>query len=644
MIKTQKILISFLFIFFNTLTSVDAIQPSFISGSVRNSYNNTLIQSSKIYTTTGFSASAPKGLFHITVPPNIYSIIVSAPGFSSNIYSGIFATPGQTYNAEIWLTACSREISHVQGRVFELNTGFPVKNAIIISSQGNADITDSDGNFSLSLDSGITTLTASAKGFASRQAVDISLNPYSIKQVMFYLEKAPILTASVSGSIRNACTGEKIPNASVISPEREVVIANNGFFSIDTTPSGISTFIATAPGYQFSHKTAELIAFVSYTINFELVPAENGFGKVTGTVSNRLTGDGINDVLVKADKGSYTYTKSDGTYSLLTSTCSSFIEAEKQGFIKTRVPVSVAYSTSVSKDISINPLASVNGFIKDSDNQTLTGVDIYIEETTFTTTSKSRGFYRLDDIEPGSYNITANHPCFEKQTKEINLSIGQLLSEDFFLNPNPDGILYGTVTDSLTGMPVFNAELYTEYGRLFNTDDTGSYQTSLPSCTVSITADAEGYLSSTKEVEILKQTEQQLSFELTPCPLDFLLSNTGPGIFPYSEILRILRDRAVENDPELKHILQNIHKNAGELTFVLYKNRDLMEKASRILFESLFALITHNDNIFQQNTPFSFSERVLGFLDEFSRHTKNPEIHKNISLLKKYINHSLNNR
>lgn len=637
MLKKLSLLIPSFFFILNLLSAADALQPSFISGTVRSAFNNTLIPSSTVITTSGYFASAPSGLFHITVPPNIYSIIVSAQGFSSNIHSGIFATPGQTFNAETWLTPASRELSYIQGRVIDLKTGNPIENALIVSRHGDAAITDQAGAFSMTAETGKTTLTAFAKGFSSKKAVDLTLRPFTIKQVLFYLEDAPVFAAQVSGTIRNACTGERIPNASLLSPDGKVIVAEDGFYAVDL-PSGLSTLIATAPGFQFRHRTIELVPFIPYIINFDMIPADTGFGKVTGTISNALTGETLQDARVETDTGHYTYTRSDGRYALYTSTCASFIQVSKQGFMNKRDSVSVAYGISVSKNMTLRPLASVHGIVKDTGNLPLTGVAIYLEEDrAVSTLSLAKGVYRLDNIAPGTYNIIASHPCFETGSAPITVSSGQLLSRDLFLDPNPEGVLYGSVNCSLTGIAIAGAELYTGYGRAFRTDDSGNYTIDLPSGTTSVSAAASGYLSEKQDVEILQDARQQLSFELIPCPLDFIIEQTGPDIFPYSEIFRIYRDRHTASDPELKWMVQQLYTNAGAITLTLYTHRHLREMAAAVLFESFVAMMTHNRNLPLKNSGVASADRIHQFLDEFLRHTKRPELIDLISAVKKRI-------
>ena len=63
------------------------------------------------------SFAMQNGLFFLKVPPNVYDLIVSAPGFRSNMATGIFSGPGQTATVTYRLAPASTRVGTLQGRV-----------------------------------------------------------------------------------------------------------------------------------------------------------------------------------------------------------------------------------------------------------------------------------------------------------------------------------------------------------------------------------------------------------------------------------------------------------------------------------------------------------------------------------------------
>jgi len=78
--------------------------------------------------------------------------------------------------------------------------------------------------------------------------------------------------------------------------------------------------------------------------------------------------------------------------------------------------------------------ASIEGNILQSDSiNTLPGVSIYLEGTSFGAASNGNGNYSIKDIPAGNYTLVASSIGYISQKKEINLSDGQVLKSNFTL-------------------------------------------------------------------------------------------------------------------------------------------------------------------------------------------------------------------
>ncbi|MCZ6674586.1 MAG: carboxypeptidase-like regulatory domain-containing protein, partial [Verrucomicrobia bacterium] len=126
----------------------------------------------------------------------------------------------------------------------------------------------------------------------------------------------------------------------------------------------------------------------------------------------------------------------------------------------------------------LSALAEVRGRVTDADTgASLSGAlvevdpDIATPGDEFTTLTGPWGFYFVPDFPAGLYQVTASHPGYTPETKEMTFSDGDLLMEDFALEPLIPGqtliTIYAHVVDTkssleLSDVPVrirrFNSE------------------------------------------------------------------------------------------------------------------------------------------------------------------------------------------
>jgi hypothetical protein len=268
---------------------------------------------------------------------------------------GILATPGKIATTSLGLSPSSTRTGYVRGRVIQSGSGDGIQDALLLTDLGGAAISyDRDGNFLLPSPAGIATITVTAAGYASKIIKNYRVYPLFPITLTVVLAKAPPATITMSGIIRDACTGVRINNAIITANAGETALSSDGFYSIDVLP-GNATILVSADGYNFSFMTKFAVFPRQQIIDFELTPSRNGTGLVEGIVVDSDTGAPLRGVRVDANTGSITYTKKDGTYKLYTSICASSIAASLKGYAAQVKPVSIQQGAEAKLDFSLSP-------------------------------------------------------------------------------------------------------------------------------------------------------------------------------------------------------------------------------------------------------------------------------------------------
>jgi hypothetical protein len=529
-----------LIVLFLLSTSVHAIQPAFIQGSVYNTYSsNTQLNSATVYTRNGVSIATASGKFVLRVPPNIYTLLATAPASCANLMAGIAAAPGQIPCIKIGVSPASTPIGYVAGRIINAGSGDGIPGALIMTDTGGAAIASGrDGSYRLASPSGAATISITADGFSSKEVREYTIYPYIATNLNISLDAAPSRTFPVKGVITDACTGIRINDAVIISNTGKIAISSDGFFSIDT-PLGFSTLVVSALvsediydchvdsyDYQFNSRTFLLTPLSNTIQNFNLIPSKSITGLVSGIITNSLSGETITGVKVESDINAVSYSQKDGTYILYTSTCAASLSFSRSGFEPTATAISFLPDNTIDRDISMTPLGAIAGFVRDS--HTNTGIkDARItlaEDKTVSCKSSDDGSYVLSGISTGTYTLEVSHPCYLPETRAaIQVSAGNTAAEQFMLEASARTTLHGSVTTFFAKRPIPSALITSSTGVSVTTDADGFYTIELPACTTSITIRAPGFLPATKRnVSPAEGETSELNVRLFPWPFRFL--------------------------------------------------------------------------------------------------------------------------
>ncbi|MBU0558188.1 MAG: carboxypeptidase regulatory-like domain-containing protein [Bacteroidetes bacterium] len=327
--------------------------------------------------------------------------------------------------------------------------------AVPTSGTPTTAVSNSNGQYNLSLKSGSYTISAFQNGYSSSSAVQLNLNlnvAETITGINFTLTANP---SSISGTISE-------PGSAGIS---EAVISTlagettrslpNGQFTISVA-GGTKTVSVTKPGYITpSSKVVSVAPGQNLTgVSFEMSP---NAGAISGRVTSQQAT--IVEATVTATSGTSVFTTTtnqEGQYNFNLKPATWSLKASKQGFVSSAPKSVIVGPGQVSSQNNFNlvqNIAIIQGSITSNSlpvkNATLTITSLTNSSIVYSTVTSVTGNYSIS-IEAGSaYQVKVNKTGYKNFTENTSqLTPEQTLTLSAALTPNPSSVS-GVVLNSL---------------------------------------------------------------------------------------------------------------------------------------------------------------------------------------------------
>jgi thermitase len=162
------------------------------------------------------------------------------------------------------------------------------------------------------------------------------------------------------------------------------------------------------------------------------------------------------------------------------------------------------------------PLGAITGqVINAEDGSAISGAQV--SDGIRTSLTDTAGIYTIDDVSPGSYQLTASKEGYETSSLTVNVLSGSTSLANLALTEVilPGGIT-GSVTDAADGSPIAGV-VVTDGTRTATTDASGRYTLAdVPAGSYEVTASKENYHSSFLTVTVLSGSSTVADFSLSP--------------------------------------------------------------------------------------------------------------------------------
>ncbi len=245
-------------------------------------------------------------------------------------------------------------------------------------------------------------------------------------------------------------------------------------------------------------------------------------GTISGMVTDSATSAGIAGATVSAGGVSST-TDATGAYTLsnVPAGASVTVTASATNFQTATQTVTLSAGGAATANFSLTPNASsgtgtVSGTVVDS--ATSAGISgATVAGGGVSTTTGSGGAYTLAGVPAGTpVSITASATGFQSSAQSVTVASGGTATANFSLTPVTTGTITGSVFNASAGTVIAGATV-SGGGVTTTTNSSGSYTLSnVPAGSVSVTASATGFQSSTQTVTVTAGGTTTTNFSLTP--------------------------------------------------------------------------------------------------------------------------------
>ncbi len=412
------------------------------------------------------------GGYELLLEAGLWTLTPDKPGFAAAAPLELVLSPGQTVGGIDLELESSRAL--IRGSVTD-SRGTISRADILVTADGP------DGpSFRTRTDASGGYRAYVAPGRAHRITVVAERHENSAFDVE-PLDDGETTTRAVVLPVRDALiTGRVTTNGDAIEYAR--VVADWGQISeCRTDPEGIYAFwlddglydlTVTAPGYADAH-SAGVIA-VSGETTFEHFAVSPVFARLTGTVTDTLTGAAIGQALV-------TTFCPGGAVSAVTAPDGSFLmDTVAPGLVETHISRSGYRDAAIETYLNEHGIATItpalfpfdgtiSGLVTLGDGMTpISSVSVRArlgDEIVSSTATDGDGFFVLTDLDPASaYDVFASRSGYYHVGENPVTAVGSGTSGVSFTMMPADGTIEGTLTDAESGDPLEGATVEADDG------------------------------------------------------------------------------------------------------------------------------------------------------------------------------------
>jgi len=165
-------------------------------------------------------------------------------------------------------------------------------------------------------------------------------------------------------------------------------------------------------------------------------------------------------------------------------------------------------------------VGQIEGYVKQANTgKGIALVNITTKNSTHAVNTDSTGFYRLPNVRPGSYTLTAVKAGYDSSVVQVSVDTGKTTKADFimYLSQRPGGIT-GRIIDQSSGSGLEGVKVETSpFMGLINTDVNGYYAISnMPVGSYNVTAFKYDFVTKTYKVTVFEDSIRVVDFSLEP--------------------------------------------------------------------------------------------------------------------------------
>ncbi len=282
-------------------------------------------------------------------------------------------------------------------------------------------------------------------------------------------------TGTVTGKVVDASSNQPLGSVTVISGQLSATTMNTGDFTLSDIPAGSQTITFTLAGYATASVIVNVTAGSIINLGTILLSQSPSTGIIKGAVTDASDGQPLSDVTISVT-GSFigsTSTDIDGTF-ILTDVLpgSVTITALKTGYYPVTGTGTVVaggilfFNPQISTQPPPTTTGNLTGKVFDGSTNTLIQGAIVSIAGGASTSTDAQGVFLINDITPGTYQVTISASGYINQTYQLMITAGVTTDmQTIYLTrleppaPLSGTTLTGTVTDMDTGETIAGAKI-----------------------------------------------------------------------------------------------------------------------------------------------------------------------------------------
>lgn len=502
-----------------------------ITGKVSNDINQA-VQLATIKATQGntiqTASTNSSGDYTFNLSSGTWVVTVEKTGFLSPNPKTYQLNAGDTLiNQNFVLIPKANQVSGFVYEIVNQSGSAPSANVTVTatpsSGQAVSAVTNSGGQYTLSLKGGDYIITAAKNGYTANTSQNLTLGiGQTISGVDFSLTPNP---SSVSGIVRDQI-GNAIEGATVAAGNVNVLTSANGNYTL-SLPTGNHTINVQKSGF-ISPQPISIALTVGQNIsgiNFQLSP---NAGVISGTISSlgevvpgatiTATINSVSATQTSSQTGTYSFSVQPGTYTLV---------ASKSGFV-TSAPTSVtiaAGQTSSNNNFSLLKNTAVVKGVVTSSGTPLNSVAVSIIEVgntsnSYSSTTNVNGDFAVTVTAGKSYTVSVSKSGYASSTQTTStLNAGTNNTYNFGINQNPASVKGKAISNTNQILTSTLVELINSTSGAIitsaTTDLNGDYTIGTQAGSFRIKATKQGYKTDSTNVTVgVGQTLTGINFTL----------------------------------------------------------------------------------------------------------------------------------
>ncbi|MFH1181674.1 MAG: DUF87 domain-containing protein [Candidatus Woesearchaeota archaeon] len=486
---------------------IEGVINGTLIGTARNNVTGAVLQGAMVHAAGITVYTNATGNYSINSLPGFYILVALRDDYAIFL-ANVTINSSNTTVQNINMTPLRGTIRGIATRS---DTG-ALLSGVTVAAAGESTLTDSNGEYNLSVVAGTHFVSATRAGYTSDAEQTTVAGGYT-SYVNFSLTPT---TGLLSGTVYDNVTDLPISGAMVYGGSNIEMTAGDGTFSV-SLPAGTQIILITKTGYDNFAQNVTIVGMETTTISPRMRPSN---GTIEGFVKDSATGALLENATVSIGGESYV-TGSNGFFNMSVRADKHIFVAVRLGYENFAGNATIEPGLATRRNITMTATqvapglgtGLLTGTARDAAGYVLENVSASIAGVISLT--NSTGQYLINATE-GNHTFVATKTGYMPHSAIVRINNSNTTVYDFTMDDALyTGVLTGTVYDNVTDLPIGGAMVYAgNYIELTASD--GTFSVTLPAGTNVVWITKAGYDNFVQNISITALETTDVTVRMRP--------------------------------------------------------------------------------------------------------------------------------